>query len=339
MTNDPTMFDCLLGGALGDSVGLPFEGMSASRIAKLRPYPLEQSLFFRKGMVSDDTEHAVMTLLSLDGADGNVERFTRELAGRLRWWLVGLPAGIGLGTVRSISKLWIGISPLRSGSSSAGNGPMMRAAVIGVRFARQEELRRKFVDASTLVTHRDQRAIEGARIIAECAALAMMKADEDVILAKLADLLESDELRVRLGLIQGSLDMRLSVGDFANRFGRKKGMVSGFSPDTAAVAIYAWLKYRGDFRGGLEAVIDAGGDTDTVGFITGSLLGIEVGAGGMPLSWRDGLRDFPISPTWLERLISRDQLKFPNFPFSLPRNLLFLIVVICHGLRRVIPPY
>ena len=54
---------CLLGGALGDSVGLPSEGMNARRIARLRPGALRQSLVFGKGMVSGDTEHAVMTLL------------------------------------------------------------------------------------------------------------------------------------------------------------------------------------------------------------------------------------------------------------------------------------
>jgi len=37
---------CLLGGALGDSVGLPSEGMNARRIARLRPGPLRQALVF-----------------------------------------------------------------------------------------------------------------------------------------------------------------------------------------------------------------------------------------------------------------------------------------------------
>ena len=53
-------------------------------------------------MVSDDTEHAVMTLLSLQESEGEVERFTKALARRLRWWLLGMPAGIGLATVKSI---------------------------------------------------------------------------------------------------------------------------------------------------------------------------------------------------------------------------------------------
>ncbi len=339
MENDPVMHACLLGGALGDSIGLPFEGMGARRIAALRKGDLKQCLVFGRGMVSDDTEHAVMILLSMDDADGDVDRFARALAGRLRWWLAGLPAGIGLGTARAILKLWLGVSPKRSGSSSAGNGPLMRAAVIGVRFKEDAVRRREFVDASTLVTHRDVRALEAGRMIAECAAMAAAKEDTSRIVEKLSDMLESDEAKERFGHLRESLGKGMSVRDFANRFGRKKGSVSGFAPDTAAVAIFAWLENRCDFRKAIEETVAAGGDTDTVGFVVGSLVGIDVGTEGMPVDWREGLRDFPISESWLGRLATGERLSFPNFPFSLPRNLIFLLIVLFHGLRRLLPPY
>ena len=87
---------------MGDSVGLPSEGMNARRIARLRPGALRQSLVFGKGMVSDDTEHAVMTLLSLMDQDGDSQKFASALACRLRWWLASVPAGIGLATARAL---------------------------------------------------------------------------------------------------------------------------------------------------------------------------------------------------------------------------------------------
>lgn len=56
--------NCLLGGAVGDALGLPFEGLSAQRANKLfknkRAYHLIPLVNF--GMVSDDTEHAIMTV-------------------------------------------------------------------------------------------------------------------------------------------------------------------------------------------------------------------------------------------------------------------------------------
>ena len=130
-----------------------------------------------------------------------------------------------------------------------------------------------------------------------------------------------------------------NVRDFADRFGRKKGFVSGFSPDTAAVGIYAWLKYREDFRKGIEEVVCAGGDTDTVAFIVGSLIGIEVGVCGMPVGWRRDLKDAPIKKEFLERISRGEPTSYPNFPLTIPRNLFFLAIVIGHGLRRLFPPY
>ena len=62
---------CLLGGALGDALGLPAEGLNAKRIARLWQGTWHHRFFFGKGMVSDDTEHAVMTALSLANHDND----------------------------------------------------------------------------------------------------------------------------------------------------------------------------------------------------------------------------------------------------------------------------
>ena len=169
--SDP-LASCLLGGALGDSLGLPAENMTAGRIARRWQGPLRHRFLGRRGMVSDDTEHAGMTLLSLHECGGDPDLFAKALAKRLRWWLAGIPAGVGFATVRSILKLWLGFSPGKSGVWSAGNGPLMRAAVIGAYFAKDPAKRQSFTEVSTRITHRDPRAGEAARMIAEAAALA-----------------------------------------------------------------------------------------------------------------------------------------------------------------------
>lgn len=46
----------LLGTAVGDAIGLPYEGLSRRRALKLLGKPTKHRLFFGKGMVSDDTE-------------------------------------------------------------------------------------------------------------------------------------------------------------------------------------------------------------------------------------------------------------------------------------------
>ena len=60
------------------------------------------------------------------------------------------------------------ISP--SGVMSAGNGAAMRAAVVGVFFHDRPEQRLSFGRALAQVTHRDDRAVEGALFVAELAA-------------------------------------------------------------------------------------------------------------------------------------------------------------------------
>lgn len=335
-----TINACLLGGALGDSLGLPAENLSARRIARLWPQPLRHRFYARRGMVSDDTEHALMTLLSLNECGGDPDRFARLLARRLRWWLAGVPAGIGLATARSILKLWLGVSPARSGVWSAGNGPMMRAPVIAVSFPDDAERRAAFVSASTRITHADPRALEAAMMIAEAAACAATGiGDEAEILPRLEALVESSEMKSRLPQLKASLQAGEAVQVYADRIGRKSGFVSGFAPDSAAVALYAWLRHRGDFRATVESLVSAGGDTDTVAFIGASLVGIDAGKEGMPADWVGGLRDWPINANLLEKAAAGARLSYPVWPLCLGRNACFLAIVLGHVVRRALPPY
>jgi ADP-ribosyl-[dinitrogen reductase] hydrolase len=199
--------------------------------------------------------------------------------------------------------------------------------------------RRTFVDASTRITHSDPRAAESARMIAEAAALACERAEEEAILTGLELLIGSAEMKTRFPLLRKALSDRIDVASFADQFGRRPGFVSGFAPDSAAVALFAWLRHRGDFRATIESVVSAGGDTDTVAFIAGSLAGIDVGQEGMPADWLSGLRDWPLSVSALQKIGTADGPRYPRWPLSFFRNLLFFGIVLMHGFRRLLPPY
>jgi ADP-ribosyl-[dinitrogen reductase] hydrolase len=82
-------------------------------------------------MMSDDTEHSCMVAESLIESGFDPERFEALFAKRLRWWLLGVPAGTGFATLRACLRLLCGIPSYRSGVFSAGNGPAMRAAILG----------------------------------------------------------------------------------------------------------------------------------------------------------------------------------------------------------------
>ena len=55
---------------------------------------------FGRGMVSDDTEHTCLVAEALIESGRDVASFERRLLGRLRRWLLTLPGGVGLATLR-----------------------------------------------------------------------------------------------------------------------------------------------------------------------------------------------------------------------------------------------
>ena len=75
----------LIGTAVGDSLGLPREGLSARRAARLYDGPLRQRFVFGRGMVSDDTDHTFLTAQALLAT-------TRDVAGAVLEG-DGVPAG------------------------------------------------------------------------------------------------------------------------------------------------------------------------------------------------------------------------------------------------------
>ena len=272
----------------------------------------------------------------------------RELARRLRLWLLGLPAGIGLATLKATLKLWIGFSPHRSGVYSAGNGPAMRSAVLGATIADQDQLRR-LVRASTRLTHTDPKAEYGALAVAMAARMASngKPLDGKRFLAELRHLLAdegSDELLQLLDRAVGSVDRGEGTADFAVSLGLGKG-VSGYMYHSVPVAVHAWLSHPRDFRSAVISVIRCGGDTDTTAAIVGGIVGSAVGKQGIPGEWLSGLAEWPRSVAWMERLgeefaaartagTAKKPPRLPAVPL-LARNLLLIAVVLFHGFRRL----
>src|SRR5450756_1104727 len=222
----------LLGTAVGDALGLPAEGLSRDRIRRKWRGQWRHRFFFGHGMVSDDTEHTLFVAQALLAHPDDADVFQRCLAWKLRLWLLGVPAAIGLATLRAILKLWLGFSPKNSGVASAGNGPAMRSAIIGAYFANDPKNRLAYVLVSTRLTHTDQRAETAAVAVAEAAAWAI---NQNVPVAEfLARLpaLECDDgwLEIREKLA-AALAVQMSVHDFADSLGLQRG-VTGYAYHT-----------------------------------------------------------------------------------------------------------
>lgn len=105
--------------AVGDALGLPYEGVSRDRAPRLLGPLTRHRFLFGCGMISDDTEHTLMVAQSLIESSDDVDEFARRFAWRLRWWILALPAGVGKATARSGIKLWLGASAANAGVFSA----------------------------------------------------------------------------------------------------------------------------------------------------------------------------------------------------------------------------
>ena len=351
---------CLLGTAVGDALGLPYEKLSRNRIYQAHTPIKGHALILNKGMISDDTEHLCLTAQSLIVSAGDPIQFSHNLAWSLRWWVLGLPAGIGRATLQSCMRLLLGFSPQNSGVNSAGNGAAMRSTIIGVCYGNDPPTMLALVKASTTITHRNQKAELGAIAVAVAAYVASIKFTVTPqnyyqtlkqFLSDPAAKLPATETTAFLTAIDracGSAEKNESGVSFANSLGNYKG-VSGYIYDTVCVTIQVWLRNQDSYSQAIKEVIYLGGDTDTTAAILGGIMGASVGASGIPHKWLKDIVEFPRSINWItslgERLAESCSTGLSRPPLSVAyyfipfRNLIFAIAILFHAFYRLLPPY
>jgi ADP-ribosyl-[dinitrogen reductase] hydrolase len=332
----------LLGTALGDALGLPAEGMSAAAIRRRFGQLDRFCLIGRTGFVSDDTEQSALLAESLVRHPDDPERCVRAFRRAMLGWFCRLPWGIGRATLRACLKIAVGISP--SGVVSAGNGAAMRAAILGVFFHNQDQARETFGRAIAQVTHRDDRAIEGALYVAELAAACARATNQTP-----RSTLQSEARRVvhhaqLASAIDTARELALTGRDSTEAADTCD--TSGFVVHTVAFATFVFLRHGDDPWVAITEAIHAGGDTDSIGAIVGGWMGALHGAGGLPVELVDRIHDGPFGPSHLRSLgqalaHTRDgrDVAVPGYSRSaaLVRNLALYPVIVGHLLRRLLP--
>lgn len=346
----------ILGTAVGDAIGLPREGLSRRRANRMfGAPPLQHRLVAGRGMVSDDTEHTCMVAQALLASGGDPKAFARSLGWRLRFWFLMLPAGVGMATAKACIKLWLGFPPNKSGVWSAGNGPAMRAAILGAYANDDIALLRQLVTASTRITHTDPAAEDGALAIALAGNYAARQAlagraviaDEFLEHAR-PHLIEKPILKLVEEAIQ-----KLSSGSSFEQYLASQNLqngIGGYINHTVPACVFCWLATPDDFRGAVERVICAGGDTDSTAAIVGALAGVSAGRQAIPSEWVQGIVEWPCSVEWMTKLghaLAADWSSATRahkaagifWPGIAVRNAVFMGIVLIHGLRRLLPPW
>ncbi len=347
-----TLAGCLVGTSIGDALGLPAEGLSRSRQSRMFPGLEEYHFFLNRGMTSDDSEHTLMLTQALISSRETPEKLRQRFSWKLRFWLLGLPAGLGATTLKACLRLWLGIPPERSGLFSAGNAPAMRSAILGIVYGQDLQTLRKYVRAITRLTHTDPAAEYGAMAVALAASLGSryQRVDPEQYYEYVKEACRNDDSNfiVLMRKTTRSVQKKESLREFLIRLKCGDG-ISGYIEHTVPAVIHIWLTHQDNFRLALLETVHAGGDTDTTAAIMGAIMGARVGYDDLPTDWVEGLMEWPRSVKWQRQLAARltesldeDAPKKElgvNLPGVVLRNVFFLICVLVHGFRRYFPPY
>lgn len=303
LTIHDRVLGCLLGGAVGDALGAPFEGLPGGAIppqvellsgfAEFEGYP--------RGQWTDDTQLTLATIEAVVDVGGLDPLAIAEAIARL--WARNEVIGPGGACTRAAHAFLRGVDWTRCGApvGQAGNGAAMRTAPLGFLFVdRPDELSVQVADASR-ITHRDPRAIAGGVAVAAgvrhvvatddldpdalCADIARAMAAHDPVFATLVAALPE-----RLAEpVDTALEWIAWAGQARPELDRP--IITPFVVPTVLACLWSLLRHPRSWSDAVAAVIGLGGDVDTTGAITGALAGARLGAAAIPIQLVDSVVD------------------------------------------------
>ena len=167
----------LLGVAIGDTLGQPFQGILHEEIhSSFKDF--EEFISNNRKLFTtytDDTQLTIHTAKALIQGNGfNTDNFIREYV----LWLEDPPIGPGYGCISSIRKIKYGIPWKQAASNSGGNGTVMRIAPIGLFYCKNPKELKTSAIKSSIITHSHPAASAGAIVIARAIAFLIDKSPE-----------------------------------------------------------------------------------------------------------------------------------------------------------------
>lgn len=285
----------LLGCACGDVLGAAVEMQPRAEILRQYPglvrdfQPSERGLGF--GCYTDDTEmtlalaRAILHSGRVDSAEcaaAYAAAFTPQ-------------RGYGRSATEILTALQQGADWRRTGDmlfagGSYGNGGAMRIAPVGLLYGQLDyfQLFEK-VTAAVWMTHTHEEAIGAALLQARAIGLLANSGevpDPLQFLQQLRCFAPELILSQRLQQVAELLQARADADRVAETFGCGVRSADSWPP-----AIWAALRYLDDPEEAIIQAVNLGGDTDTVGAMTGALVGALHGEGWLPERWLEQLEN------------------------------------------------
>ena len=294
---------CLLGVTIGDTLGHPFEGKLRSEIYSyfddFEDFKHNNRRLFRT--YTDDSQLTLHIAKALIKGNGfNIDYFIREYIN----WLDDPPIGPGYGCISSIRKLKYGVHWKDAASNSGGNGTTMRIAPVGLFYSKDIKALKTTAIKSSIITHSHPAASAGAVVIARAIAFLIDKDPEtgfsideffDVIITSISNSQDEiwEEFIQILNKLKSNLNIPIESGLIKfSQAGVKspyfieqylgQAFVHPYTISTVICSIFIFLKRLTSFKECIFELATAGGDSDTVGAIGGSLAGVYFGLESIP---------------------------------------------------------
>lgn len=276
---------CLLGMAVGDALGVPFEFEKRGTFLATGYHcdqnqggipPYSRWMGIPLGAWSDDTSMALASMDAVVDAKGqlNGDLMMQKF---IQWWengencsIEGHPFGLGGCVSQAMSNYLAGIPIENCGGrkeSENGNGSLMRILPLAFCNFSDDEIRQ-----ASAVTHAHEQSTEACVICVNIA----------------RDLMKgvSFEAAVKASSERTNVEIYRTLYD--ELFVTSDEVVStGYVVDTLKTALWC-IHNTKSYRDAVLAAVNFGYDTDTVACVTGGLAGIIYGIGGaygIPQSW------------------------------------------------------
>ncbi len=286
---------CMLGAAIGDALGKQNEGIRRDEILK-RGYVYDYGKApagcpgekLKEGQYTDDTEQMIVLAQSLIACNGfDAADFARRIA---NWGMKTRHSTtksrlLGPSSSASILKLDSGVCWMESGSDIASCGSAMRAAPIGLFYKDINEVEAKAA-LSSIPTHKSKGAIAGAVAVAVAVRYALEGASCSGIIQ--ATMLRASDHDISLS---EKIGVSYSLRNEEPHAVFEELGTSCSVYDTVPCAFYCLAKHFGNPEIAIIEAINAGGDTDSIGCITGALCGAFHGIDAFPQNWINGLEN------------------------------------------------
>jgi poly(ADP-ribose) glycohydrolase ARH3 len=291
---------CLLGLAVGDGVGAPFEGLPPGMIYDnfgagddILRNPDGETLYY-----TDDTQMMIGVAETL----AEHGRVVEEALCRAFVTNYQPERGYGQGARRVLEAMaaggdWRELARTQFPGGSLGNGAAMRVAPVGLLFCDDLDRVQEEARLSALPTHVHPVGVEGAQLLALAVALAAREPhfDRKGFFHELRGRARTEELCWALRTAA-----RLTPGDTVSVLGNS---LEAHRSVVTAIACFA-LAPR-SYEAAVGRAIGLGNDTDTLAAMTGALSGAHLGLAAVPRHLLDRLEDGPKGCTHIHDLATR----------------------------------